>query len=141
MTKELVKFENPFKDVPADERKRTTIDIPMKLESDLQRVKSGTILQTTINILLKKLRDEFERNGLTYYAPDEYELAVVNCSIILGGKHAVITSVEATPTSADTGEHYGIQRKSVKRRATRVKRDSAKQTPKSDESGGTSTMA
>lgn len=81
----ITKFENPFRDLPPEERKRTTIDIPLKLESDLQRVKSGTILQTTINILLKKLRDELERAGIINYDPEAYELAVADCVIVLGG--------------------------------------------------------
>jgi len=79
------------------------------LEMDLQRVKSGTILQTTINILLKKLCDELERAGITEYAPDAYELAVANCTIVLGGND-------------------NVQRSPVKQRPSRNKRNSAGKT-------------
>ncbi len=102
--KTLITFENPYINVPPAERTRTTIDIANMDLSKLKRVHPGTIVQTTINILIRKLVDELERNGITEYAPDEYELAVANCSIALGGKHAVLTSAESTPTNADTGE-------------------------------------
>ena len=85
MTQTVVKFENPFRDLPPEERKRTTIDIPLKLESDLQRVKSGTILQTTINILWKKLHDELHRLGITTVKDQErFERFVTECRIVWG---------------------------------------------------------
>lgn len=47
------------------------------------RGRTGTT-QTTANILLEKIANELKRNGITSYDPDAYELAVGNCTIILG---------------------------------------------------------
>jgi hypothetical protein len=78
---------------------RTSVEYPRELHGYLYRLRSkaGTT-QTTANILLNKLADELKRNNFEY-DPDAYELAVANCTIVLGGTAA---GTPAGPDSART---------------------------------------
>lgn len=63
------------------------------------RGRAGTI-QTTANILLQKAYDELKRNGFTY-DPDAYELAIANCTIILGGTALGVRTGPGNPVAAE----------------------------------------
>jgi hypothetical protein len=79
-------FIDPYEHIPREKKSRTTIDVAVETRAEISAIypKKG-YLQTTINILLEKLRKELRKNGLNSYAPDEFKYAVGNCTITLGG--------------------------------------------------------
>lgn len=78
-----MKFENPYENMPAEERVRTTIDVSSKTHAFVLglRGRKGT-LQTTINLLLEKLLTTLIEHGITSFDPHEYEHAVANARIV-----------------------------------------------------------
>lgn len=80
---------------------RTTISVSRKVMARLHGIypRDG-VVQNTVNILLAKLYHELTNAGITSYDPAAYIIALDQCSIVLGGTHAVITS-QSKPGTAE----------------------------------------
>lgn len=89
-------FKNPYLNLPRDEISRTTIEIPKKRVALLRSFQpySG-VLQTTLSILLEKLCHELEQSNLQLGESSEYEHAISECRVIIGGR---------TPKQPSTGK-------------------------------------
>ena len=81
-----ITFQDPYHELSAEQRHRTTIDISGEDKAFLASVHSrrGT-LQTTIGILLVKLINALKENGITSYDPDRFERSVTGANLLLGG--------------------------------------------------------
>lgn len=78
-----MKFTNPYRDLPSEQKTRTTIDVADSDLAALQSIRPGTGMQTTIAILLVKLVAALKEHGYNEFNPDGYEDAIGNARIIL----------------------------------------------------------
>lgn len=93
-------FNDPYEDIDKWHRTRTTIDVSDEAISAIRSVypKKG-VVQTTINLLIEKLKDELTRCQLKSYDPERYEIAIAQCEIRLGGFNYERNNTKRQPRS------------------------------------------
>ena len=105
-----MQYANPYANTPRKERHRTTIEVPKRLIARLNAVhpQSG-VLQTTINILLKKLDDELTRIGLNTYDTAAFEYSVAGAVLALpsSSERSTIGQSAQTPVGDSTNQTTG----------------------------------
>ena len=91
-------FSDPVAEIAERDRLRTSIVYDRRVVGFLGLIhcRKGTE-QITTNILLAKLKDELERNGINSYDPDAYELAVTTCTIRLAKRRGARSTTDGTP--------------------------------------------
>lgn len=77
-------FRNPVLDCKPEDTTRTTIVLSNRVLAAISNLhtKAG-VVGITINLLLEKLVNELERNGIDQYDPGVYELCITRLAILL----------------------------------------------------------
>jgi len=105
----MTKFENPYSHLcdvgPNRQTRRVNSEVPTEDYQMLQRIRTerGTI-QTTVNILLKKLFDELKRRQITDYTrADDFVDFVLNCHLAYGPGGSAAIRADAKTARQDVG--------------------------------------
>lgn len=111
-------YTNLFANLPADQRVRTTIELPTKIKSVINSYDSKMgVLQTTFSLLFTKLTDELAKSNIPAGEHDKYRHAVAECTISL----PVVYYTNSIPP--DSNRTDSVQRVAAAKPATRPKRN------------------